>query len=177
MKKTFLSYFLPPIIMLGVFIFVYQGALKQMALKDEAKAVAKAKFEAEEAARKAEIEKKASEDAARRQREREAEEAAKAKKKEDEYLAVMAQLRSEAADYNAQADKLNKEVQDLELAISQARTTKEKLNRETFDLSKEVELAKIARRNAEIEIQRMIEITGKKVADTSIAKPPVLPTN
>jgi multidrug resistance efflux pump len=60
----------------------------------------------------------------------------------------------------------------LDIAISQARSNKEKLNRETFDLSKEVELAKINRRNAEIEIQRMVEIAGKKMSDSSVAIPP-----
>lgn len=174
MKKNLITYLVIPGIMLAVFVFFYSGAVKEMTAKAEAQAAAKAAADAAEAARKKEIEEKATADAARRQKEREDEEAAKEAKKEADYQAVMTQLRTETADYKAQGDKLHKEVQDLELAISQARSAKERLNRETFDLAKEVELAKISRRNAEIEIQRMIEITGKKVADTSIAKPPAL---
>jgi hypothetical protein len=87
----------------------------------------------------------------------------------------MTQLASDTTDENAQADKLAKEVADLDISISQARTNKEKLNRETFDLAKEVELAKISRRNAELELQRMVEMAGKKIADSSVAIAPPPP--
>jgi uncharacterized membrane protein YgaE (UPF0421/DUF939 family) len=179
MKKSLLTYLVIPGIMLGIFIFFYMGAVKEMDARDQQKAAEKAKADAEEAKRKAEIERKATEDAEKRTKEREAAEAAKAAEKEAAYQKVMTQLTTEAADYNAQADKLNKEVQDLELAISQARTNKEKLNRETFELAKQVELDKIARRNAELEIQRMVDMTAKKMATTSVAlpPPPALPTN
>jgi preprotein translocase subunit SecF len=179
MKKTFLTYLVIPGILLAVFLFFYLGAVKEMDAKAKATAEAKALADAEEAARKADIERKANEDAEKRQRDRDAADAAKEADKEAAYAKVMTQLRTEAADYGAQADKLAKEVGALEIAISQARTNKEKLTRETFDLAKEVELAKINRRNSEIEIQRMIEITGKKMATTSVAlppPPPALPT-
>jgi hypothetical protein len=175
MKKTLVTYLLIPGIMLAVFIFFYLGAVKEMNVKAEQAAAAKALAATEEANRKAEIERKANEDAERRQKEREAADAAKEAKKEADYQAVMTQLNTEAAKYSTQADKLASEVGALENAISAARTNKEKLNRETFDLAKEVELAKIARRNAEIEIQRMVEITGKKMATTSVALPPPPP--
>ena len=180
MKKTLLTYLVIPGILLGVFIFFYLGAVKEMNAKDLAQKEAKALADKEEADRKKVIEDKATQDAIKRQKDREEADAAKEAKKEADYQAVMTQLRNEANDYGSQADKLNKEVQDLEIAISQARSNKEKLNRETFDLAKQVELAKIARRTAEIEIQRMVERTGMKVADTSVAKlppPPALPAN
>ncbi|AOS46342.1 hypothetical protein Verru16b_03446 [Lacunisphaera limnophila] len=175
MKKTLVTYLLVPGILLAIFLFFYLGAVKEMEAKAKAVAAAKALADTEEAARKAEIERKANEDAERRQQERDAVDAAKEAKKEADYLAVMTQLRTEATDYSAQADKLAKEVGALEIAISDARSNKEKLNRETFDLAKEVELAKINRRNSEIEIQRMIEMTGKKMATTSVALPPPPP--
>ncbi len=172
MKKTFVTYIVIPGIMLGIFTFFYFAAVKEMDAREVQKAAEKAKAEKDEADRKAVIEKKATEDAEKRTREREAADAAKAAEKEAAYQKVMKQLTSEAADYSGQADKLNKEVQDLELAISQSRANKEKLNRETFDLAKQVELDKISRRNSEIEIQRMVEIAGKKMATTTIAMPP-----
>lgn len=172
MKKLLITYLVIPGAMFAVFFVFYLGAVKEMDIKAKQKAEAKAVADAEEAKRKAEIERKATEDAERRQKERETAEAAKEAKKEADYQAVMTQLRTEADDYGAQADKLAKEVGALEISISQARTNKEKLNRESFDLAKEVELAKISRRNAEIEIQRMVEMAGRKMADSSVAIAP-----
>jgi hypothetical protein len=175
MKKILLTYLVIPGIMFAVFIVFYRGAVKNMEDRAAAALVKKQEAEAVEAKRKAEIDARAQADAARRQKEAEAADAAREAKKEADYQKVMTQLRDEAADYNAQADKLAKEVGALDIAISQARTNKEKLNRETFDLSKEVELAKINRRNAEIEIQRMVEIAGKKIGDSSVAIAPPPP--
>lgn len=178
MKKILVTYLLVPGIMFAIFIFFYLGAVKEMdkkAADKAAKVAAEAKADAD---RKAEIERKAVEDAEKRQKERDAADAKKAQEKEEAYQKVMTQLKTETDDYNAQADKLAKEAADLEISISQTRTNKEKLNRETFDLAKEVELAKINRRNAEIEIQRMVEVAGKKVADSSVAiapPPPMTP--
>jgi hypothetical protein len=178
MKKTLITYLLIPSLLLGVFLFFYLGAVKEMKAKEERQLIEKNERAKADALRKAEIEKKANEDAAKRQKQREIDEAAKLAKKEKEYQDVMTQLATEAADLNAQSDKLAKEVGALEISISQARTNKEKLNRETFDLAKDVELAKINRRNAEIEIQRMVEMAGRKMADTTVAiAPPPPPPN
>jgi hypothetical protein len=169
MKKLLLTYVVTPGIMFGIFLFFYNGAVKEMHAKEERQRIEKAEKDKVEADRKAVIEQKALADAEKRQKDREAEDAKKAAEKEAAYAKVMTQLASDTTDENAQADKLAKEVGGLEISISQARSNKEKLNRETFDLAKEVELAKVNRRNAEIEIQRMVEIAGKKVADSSVA--------
>jgi hypothetical protein len=169
MKKLLLTYVVTPGIMFGIFLFFYNGAVKEMDAKAERQRIEKAEKDKLEAERKKVIEDKALADAEKRQKDREAEDAKKLAQKEAEYTKVMDQLASDTTDENAQADKLAKEVGALEVSISQARSTKEKLNRETFDLAKEVELAKVNRRNAEIEIQRMVEIAGKKVADSSVA--------
>jgi len=91
----------------------------------------------------------------------------------------MKKLKDEADDYANQAAKLSKEAADLETQISQSRNDKERLARETLELNKQVELAKISRRNAELEIQRMVDMLGRKLNDSSIASmppPPPLPT-
>jgi chromosome segregation ATPase len=172
MKKLLLTYLVIPGAMFGVFIFFYLAAVKDMETREKQSAAKKAEIAATEQKRKNEIDRKAAEDAAKRQKIQDEADAAREAKKEADCQKVMTQLRDEAADYNSQADKLAKEVGSLEIAISQARSNKEKLNRETFDLAKEVELAKINRRNAEIEIQRMVEIAGKKMSDSSVAIPP-----
>ena len=169
------SYLIVPLVLLAVFGVLYNGALKDMKAKaDSQQAVADAR-KAEEKKHKDEVDAKANADAKKRQDERDAADRAKEEKKVREYEDGLKALRDESAKYSTEADKLSKEAADLELQISQARTDKEKLNRETFDLAKEVEQNKIDRRNAELEIQRMIDIVGKKLTDSSIVLPPPPP--
>ncbi len=178
MKKTLITYLVIPGILLAVFLFFYLGAVKAMEEKAAKQLIEKNEKATEDLKRKKIIEEKANADALKRQQLRDAEDADKLAKKEAAYQAVMKQLSDETTDLNAQSDKLAREVGALEISISQTRTSKEKLNRETFDLAKEVELAKISRRNAEIEIQRMVEMAGKKMADSSVAiAPPPPPPN
>jgi predicted RNase H-like nuclease (RuvC/YqgF family) len=173
------SYLIVPAVLLVIFGFMYNGALKEMDAKAVSQQLAADAKRAEAKKHKDEIELKATADAKKRQDEREATDRAREEKKVRAYEDVMKSLRDEGAKYNAEVDKLSKEAQDLEIQIAQARSDKEKLNRETFDLAKEVEQTKINRRNAELEIQRMIEMVGKKLNDSSIAvpPPPVLPNS
>jgi hypothetical protein len=168
------SYFIVPVILLAVFGFFYNGSLKEMKAKEEAHQQEVARLKAEDAKHKKEIEDKATADAQKRQDEREAADRAKEEKKVRDYEDAMKALKDETAKYATEADKLAKDAADLEIQLSQARTQRETLNRETFDLAKQVEQTKINRRNAEIEIQRVIEIAGKKLNDSSIAAPPPL---
>jgi membrane-associated HD superfamily phosphohydrolase len=168
-------YIIVPVVLLGVFLFFYNGALKEMAAKEAAKQEEVAKVKAAEDARRAEIERKAAEDAKRRQAEREAEDRAKEQKKIKEYEDAMQQLKDEADKYLAEADKNQKDANALELQLNDLRSTKEKTNRETFELAKQVELAKIARRNAELEIQRMVDMVAQKVGASSFAAMPPPP--
>lgn len=168
-------YIIVPVVLLGVFLFFYNGALKEMAAKEATKKEEVAKVKAAEDARRAEIEKKAAEDAKRRQAEREAEDRAKEQKKIKEYEDAMRQLKDEADKYLAEADKNQKDANALELQLNDLRSVKEKTNRETFELAKQVELAKIARRNAELEIQRMVDVVAQKVGASSFAAMPPPP--
>ena len=170
-------YIIVPVVLLGVFLFFYNGALKEMAAREEQKKAQLAEAKATEDARRADIERKAAEDARKRQAEREAEERAKEAKKIKDYEDAMKQLKDEADKYAAEADGYQKETNALELQLNELRSTKEKTNREAFELAKQVELAKVNRRNAELEIQRMIEMVGSKVgvstALTVLPPPPV----
>lgn len=172
-------YIIVPVVLLGVFLFFYNGALKEMATKEEAKKEEIAKVKAADDARRAEIEKKAAADAKKRQDERDAEDRAKEQKKIKEYEDAMRQLKDEADKYLAEADKNQKDANALELQLNDLRSLKEKTNREAFELAKQVELAKIARRNAELEIQRMVDMVATKVGASSFAAmpPPPAPKN
>jgi chromosome segregation ATPase len=169
-------YLIVPAILLGTFLFFYNGALKEMAAKEAAKTAEKAAIKAADDKRKAEIEAKAAADAKRRQEERDAEERTRLEKKEKEYQDAMKKLKDEADNYSAEADKLAKEGADLEIQLGTLRTQKEKTTREVFELAKQVELAKVNRRNAEIEIQRMVEMLGTRAGSSSLATLPPPPT-
>jgi chromosome segregation ATPase len=169
------SYLIVPVILLAIFGFSYNGALKDMQAKEDANHAKAAAKKAEDDKHKAEVEAKATADAKKHQEERDAEDRKKQEKKQADYDDAMKKLRDEANDYVAQAEKFGKEAADLELQISQGRNEKERLTRETLELAKAVELAKISRRNAELEIQRMVDMVGKKLNDSSIATPPPPP--
>jgi chromosome segregation ATPase len=143
---------------------------KQKALEAQAALVRET-----EAKHKKEVEDKANADAQKRQEQRAAEDLAKAEKKQREYDDIMKKLKDESTDYSVQSAKLSKEAAELEVLITQTRNEREKLNREALELSKQVELAKINRRNAELEIQRTMEMVAVKLNDSSIATPPPPP--
>ena len=169
------SYLIVPAVLLAVFAFFYNGALNEMKMKEEARIAAIAKIAAADAARKAEVEQKATAEAVKRQEERAATDKAREDKKERDYQDAMNALKKEADDYSTQTAKLNKEAADLEASLLQTRTDKERLTRESLELAKQVELAKINRRTAELEIQRMFDMVAKRLNDSSIATSPPPP--
>lgn len=168
-------YIIIPVILLGVFIFFYRGALQEMAAKDERKRQEAAAVQAADEARKKEIEARAAADAKKRQDEREAADRAKEEKKVRDYEDAMKQLRDETARYIAEADSLSKQGNELDVQLTELRNLKEKTNREAFELAKQVELAKVQRRNAELEIQRMVDMVGQRVGASSMAQMPPPP--
>lgn len=169
------SYFIVPIVLLALFAFLYRGALQDMDLKQKNLEEQAARIKAEEKMKKDEIEAKANADAQRRQEQRAADDLAKEQKKQREYDDVMKKLKDESTDYATQSATFAKDAAALEIQITQTRNEREKLNREALELSKQVELAKINRRNAELEIQRMIDMVAKKLNDSAIATPPPPP--
>ena len=171
-------YLIVPGTLLGVFLFFYNVALKDMKAKDDAHLAAIAQSKAADEARKKVLEATAEADAKKHQEERDAQEQAKAAKKKKEYDDIITTLRDDIAKNTSSADKYAKETADLELLINSQRNQKEKLNTDSFELTKQVEKAKIDRRTAELEIQRMIEMVAKKVGESSLANippPPPLP--
>lgn len=168
-------YFIVPAILLGVFVFFYRGALEEMNIKEQTHLAKLAADKAIEDARRSEVEKRAQADAEARQKQRDEEDRIKQEKKENDYLDAMAKLKKEADGYKAEADKLAKESSESEIALLNGRILRDKTSREAFELSKQVELAKINRRNAELEIQRLIEMVGSKAAASTLAAMPPTP--
>ncbi len=167
-------YFGIPLVLLAAFIFVYRGAVEKMEHKEAEQKRIVAEAKAAEDAHRKEMEAIAQKDALKRQQEREAEERAKADKRERDYQDAMRKLKEEADGYSAEADRFAKNAAELEIKLGEARILKEKTTRDLFELQKQVELAKIQRRNAELEIQRMVEMVGQK-ATIMAAMPPEPP--
>jgi len=167
-------YIIVPVVLLCLFSVAYWQHSKEAA-EQEAQRVAMEKAAKDEEARKKEADiKRAQEDNKRREEQRKKEDAEKEAKRKEEYNKAMQKITDEknnyaakAADAKRQADKLQKEIDDL-------RAAKEKLNREVLDMSKKVELARIDKRNAELEIQRFTEMLAKRAADSMMAKPPMV---
>lgn len=173
MKKW--MYLIAPAIMMAGFIVVYfsyveKAHAKEAALK--AKVVQEKKM-AEEKKKVAEA--KAREDAKKRQDERDAEEKKKEKEKLDKQAADDKKVADATKEFMAKADAGAKEAGQLEIELDRLRKEKDRLSRETFDLAKQVELARIARRNAELEIQRMTEMIAKRASDSAMTRAPAMP--
>lgn len=174
MKKW--MYLIFPSVMLAGFLVIYFSHKKEAEAKEarHIAQVAKDKQDAEDKKKVAEA--KAREDAKKRADERDAEE----KKKEEEKAAKQAaddkKVHDQTAEYTAKGDAASKQAGSLEIELDRLRKEKDKTSRESFDLAKKVELARIARRNAELEIQRMTEMISRRASDSSLVRPPVIPT-
>ncbi|MBE7537581.1 MAG: hypothetical protein HS122_04135 [Opitutaceae bacterium] len=168
-------YLIVPIVLCALFGVYYYKFIQDEAVKTEQreKAAKIAKDEAD--AKKKEIEDKARKDADDRQQKRLADE----KKKDDDRRAKWESQSREIAEatakYSAEAAKYTKQIADLDAQLKETRLKKDTATRESFDLKKQVELALIAKRNAELEIQRMVSMVANKAAESAMARPPPPP--
>ena len=100
-------------------------------------------------------------------------------KKEDERRAKQMAADKEIRDGTnaalAEADKYSKEANALQIELDRLQKEKDRLGREAFDLAKQVEAAKVERRNAELESQRMIEMIARRASDSSLVRMPAPP--
>ena len=164
-------YLLVPVILLALFGGIYWQHTRTAAHEAAAKAAEVAAANSADAAKKAEAERKAREDAAKRTAERLAEEAKRDAEKRARHEEENRRLAADTATYRAQIATLTVESTGLEKQLADLRARREKLNTDAFALAKEVELARIAKRNAELEIQRLTDMVARQAANTTLAKP------
>lgn len=174
MKKW--MYLIFPAIMLAGFLVIYFSHKEKAEAKEREHIAQVAREKAESEEKKKIAEAKAREDARKRQEERDAEERKKQEEKDAKQAADDKKVRDQTAEYTAKANAAAKQVAALEAELDRLRKEKDATNRETFELAKQVELARIARRNAEMEIQRMTEMVARRAAESSLTRPPPLPT-
>jgi len=172
--KKWMYLIVPAILMVG-FVFVYLSHVEKTHAKEAKQKADMVAKKAEDDRKKKEAEDKARADAKKRQDEREAEE----KRKEDEKIAKQRaddeKVRAATAEFQNKANASAKLIEQREKELDGLRKERDRLNRETFDIAKQVELARIARRNAELEIQRMTEMVTQRAANSSLTRPPTLP--
>jgi hypothetical protein len=167
-------YIIVPLVLTLAFGGVYFSHSKDAAAKAET-----ARLEAEQAAAvaakaKAEAEAQARKDADERTAQRLAEEKKKEEEKAAKWAAQSQTIADDTATYLAQAEKNAAEIQALEAKLAALRAEKDKAVQAGFDFDLEIEKARVAKRTAELEIQRLVEMTARKAGTTlgSVAATP-----
>lgn len=163
-------YLLVPVILLALFGGVYWQHTTASESDRVAKAQAAAALKDAELAKKAEAERMARADAEKRTAERLAEEARRDAEKHARTEEENRRIAADTAAYRAQIATLATETATLEKQLTGLRARREKLNTDAFALAKEVELARIAKRNAELEIQRLTDMIARQAANTTLAR-------
>jgi hypothetical protein len=169
------SYFIVPLVLLGIFWFIYTDSSEKIHAKEVAEQQAEEDRLAQEELQKKEAERKSKEDAARRTAEREAEEARKLADKRAKWEKAGTEIADATAKAKAESDELQQKINALELKLADLRKQREALNKETFVKMKDVETARIAKRNAELEVQRMAQMVTDRAENSVLVKAPILP--
>ncbi len=169
-------YVLFPTFLLIVFgVYYTQVAKPQMV----AAAVAEQKHQAEQAAideaNRHQIELKAQQDAIRQQEERAKKDREREEKLRKQQEDQDNQVREETSRWLAESTTLTQQIADLQKGIADLRNQREATNREVFEASARVEKAKIDRRDAELDLQRMYSVVAQKVDDSFLTKLPPPP--
>lgn len=168
--KRFYFIFIFPVVLLVVFSGVYWQFSKT---SDEAERIQKektAQIKLVEEQKKKEEETKARKDSEKRIADRLAEEKAKEDERIAKWDAESKRIADEGQQYATQVANNTKEVADLTKQLADLRLAKETKTRELLESATEAELAAIAKRGAELEIQRMTEMVARKAANSSLAK-------
>lgn len=159
-------YLIVPALLLVAFGGVYVMHSRDAEAKAVVVAAEAERAAAAEAGKKSEAERRAREDAERRAAERLAEEKRKEEEKAAKWEAASRQIADDTAGFLAQAEKLGAEAQALGARLAALRAEKDRAGQTAFDLALEVEAARVAKRNAELEIQRLVEMTARRAGTT-----------
>jgi len=154
---------LPPVILFAIFVFFYKAHVKELEEKQAAAKLVADKAKADEDARKKTLQEAADKEA-QRQKEARLAEIEKQKeeernKKEERDREIIAQ--TEAA--NASSKKLQAQIIKLQADILAVRTARDKAQAEAMETKLDLEKSRIAKRNAEFEIQRFTEMLAKRI--------------
>ena len=174
MKKW--MYLVVPGILLVAFLFLYKEEMTQVAAKEQARKDEVAREKADTDAKKKAAEEEARISADKRAKDQKEADEKAAAEKEAKWQAESKKIQDQTDQNTAEADRLSKEAAELEIQLDSLTQQKEKLNREDFDLLKQVELTRVAQQNADMEIQRKVEMIARRADESSLtAMPPAPP--
>ncbi len=175
MKKWI--YFIVPAVGLIAFLFIYFSHVEEAKKQDQIHKMDLDKQAADEAAKKQDLENRARQDADRLAAERAAKEAKTLADRFAEQAAEDKKVVDATNKALAECDKSTKEIARLETELAALRAAKDKATLDYLDISKRLELSRIARRTAELEVQRTTEMIARKASDAAMAKfvPPAPP--
>jgi hypothetical protein len=168
-------YFIVPVIALAAFIAYYsQFSKKEAERKAQQEQIEIQKKNDDEKAKQAAIAKAAA-DAQARKEAQDAQDARLAAEHIAQFEASKHRLAAETAKFQQEADGYARQAADLQTELDSLHAAHEKASRELFDLQKQIELARIDRRDADLEIQRTYDIVTQKIATSSLTYFPPQP--
>jgi len=175
MKKW--MYVIFPAIGLGLFSLLYLSENKKMDEAERVKAQQIADAKKADDDRKAKLQDEANASAAKKAKEREEERTRKEAEKAAKWKAEGDKIQEETQKSLSEAAASTKKIAELEAQLVALRDQRDQANREYLEAIKGVELGKIQRRNAEIEIQRTTQMLVSRADTTLMAKmpPPFVP--
>ena len=154
---------LPPVILFAIFVFFYKAHVKELEEKQASAKVAADKAKVEEDARKKDLQEAADKEAQRQKEERLAQieklKEEERNKKEERDREIISQ--TEAA--NASSKKLQAQIIKLQADILAVRAARDKAQTEAMETKLDLEKSRIAKRNAEFEIQRYTDMLAKRM--------------
>ncbi len=165
-------YLISPLILLALFIGIYGKHIQTVDAQAAGKATAVAASQGEESAKKTEIERAARAEAEKRTALRLAEEQKAESDRRARYEEDNRRLAEDSAQLATAVKALGTESATLEQQLADLRNRRKALNAESFSLAKDVELARIAKRNAEMDVHRLTEMVARQAGNTSLARNP-----
>lgn len=165
-------YIITPLVLMLLFGGVFWKHSQASAIEAKEAALVAERVKAEEIAKKEAAVVKAREDSAKRAADRLAEEQAAEAEKRARWTAAGDKIAADTAANQTLIAQHTAAIKALETELADLRVAKEKANNRSFEITQATELARIAKRNSEMEIQRMTEMVARKAANTSIAAMP-----
>lgn len=159
-------YLIIPLILTLAFSGIYFSHRKDSAANAETKRLAAEQAAATALAQKQAAEREAREDADRRTSERLAEEQKKEAEKAARWAAQSKEIADDTARYISEGEKNTAELKALEARLAALRLEKDQATQANFDFALEIERSRVAKRNAELEIQRLVEMTARRAGST-----------
>jgi hypothetical protein len=164
-------YLIVPCALLLGFVGFEQRAEKSIEQKEVAWRAATAATNAAQEERRLIARREAEADARRHAAEREQQDRARADKKLGDYANLLRSLAEETDRQVAETEKLTRETAALERQLAELRTKRETSGAEAFALARHVEQDRVARRTAEIELQRTTKMVAVRISTSAWVNP------